>query len=217
MLKIFKVLFVITRRKTHGNLEAHIECQGRKNISSQGEIDFTGKDYGDSLSKLAQQNKIHTSMTDSVSNIIFCKDTGGHYHQIFSDIIDFQPDATVVIDVDNKIIAWNRAMEEMTGVKKEDIIGQESHAGTVPFYGEKRPYLLDLIGISDEELQSKYQYVQRKGKTLFTEVFAPALYDGKGAYVWVTGAPLFDIHGNRIGAIESIRDITDRKTARRET
>jgi len=185
----------------------------KKNTNSQGEIDFTGKDYGDSLSKLAQQNKIHTSMTDSVSNIIFCKDTGGHYHQIFSDIIDFQPDATVVIDVDNKIIAWNRAMEEMTGVKKEDIIGQESHAGTVPFYGEKRPYLLDLIGISDEELQSKYQYVKRKGKTLFTEVFAPALYDGKGAYVWVTGSPLFDIHGKRIGAIESIRDITDRKTA----
>ncbi len=133
--------------------------------------------------------------------------------QRLADIINFLPDATVVVDMDKKIIAWNRAMEDMTGVKKEDMIGQDSHAGTVPFYGERRPYLLDLIDMSDEELQSKYQYVRRRGNTLYAEVFTPALYGGKGAYVWATGAPLLDAHGNHMGAIESIRDITDRKGA----
>ena len=55
-----------------------------------------------------------------------------------NDIIEFLPDATLVIDKDKKVIAWNRAMEEMTGVSKNEMIGQENHACTVPFYGERR-------------------------------------------------------------------------------
>ena len=44
------------------------------------------------------------------------------------DIIDFLPDATFVIDKNRKVIAWNRAIEEMTGVKKQDIIGKGDYA-----------------------------------------------------------------------------------------
>ena len=133
--------------------------------------------------------------------------------QQLKDIIDFQPDATFVIDNNKKVIAWNKAMEEMTGVKKEDIIGQGDYAYTIPFYGERRPHILDLIDISDEELKTRYSYIKRKGHTFYAEIFAPALYEGKGAYVWATGAPLFDAHGTRMGAIESIRDVTDVKRA----
>ena len=128
-------------------------------------------------------------------------------------IIEFLPDATFVIDLEGKVVAWNRAMEEMTGVGKDDMIGQGDHAYTVPFYGERRQQLLDLLDKDDKEIASKYQYVQRKGDTLYAETFAPALHGGKGAYVWATGGPIFDVHGNRTGAIESIRDITERKRA----
>ncbi|MCX6699697.1 MAG: PAS domain S-box protein [Methanomicrobiales archaeon] len=130
-----------------------------------------------------------------------------------ADIIEFLPDATFVIDRGGVVIAWNRAIEEMTGISKGEMIGQGDHAYTVPFYGEQRPQLLELIDLDDEELQSKYQYVTRKGTTLYAEVFTPALYGGRGAYVWATGSPLFDVNGERIGAIESIRDITERVQA----
>ncbi|MCX6674365.1 MAG: PAS domain S-box protein [Methanothrix sp.] len=126
-------------------------------------------------------------------------------------IIEFLPDATFVIDNEKRVIAWNRAMEEMTGVKKENMIGKGDYAYTVPFYGERRGHLLDLIDVDDKDLSSKYQYVKRKGNTLYAEIFTPALNGGKGAHVWATGAPLFDHEGNRIGAIESIRDITEHK------
>ena len=128
-------------------------------------------------------------------------------------IIEFLPDATFVIDLEGKVVAWNRAMEEMTGIRKIDMIGQGDHAYTVPFYGERRQQLLDLLDIDDKEIASKYQYVQRKGDTLYAETFAPALHGGEGAYVWATVGPIFDVHGNRAGAIESIRDITERKRA----
>ena len=130
-------------------------------------------------------------------------------------IIEFLPDATLVIDNEKKVIAWNRAIEDMTGVSKDNMIGKGDYAYTIPFYGERRKQLLDLIDLDDKELASKYKYVQRKGNTLYAETFTPALYGGKGAYVLAAGAPLFDNEGNRIGAIESIRDITEFKKAER--
>src|SRR5208282_1648500 len=81
----------------------------------------------------------------------------------------------------------------------------------VPFYGEPRQGLIDLVYIDTKELASKYIYVRKKMDVLYAESFAPALIHGKGAYIWVTASPLFDNNGNMIGAIESIRDISDRK------
>jgi hypothetical protein len=80
----------------------------------------------------------------------------------------------------------------MTGVNKKDMIGQGDHAYAVPFYGERRRQLLDLLDKDDKEIASNYQYVQRKGNTLYAEVFTPALFGGRGAHVWATGAPIFD-------------------------
>ena len=129
------------------------------------------------------------------------------------DTIEFLPDATFVIDLDKKVIAWNRAIEEMTGVRKEDIIGKGDYAYAVPFYGIGRPILIDLIFLSDKEIETRYDYVKREGNTLFAEVFISSMYGGKGAYLWGTATPLLDSEGNIVGAIESIRDITEWKEA----
>ena len=43
-------------------------------------------------------------------------------HQQLLDIIDFLPDATFVIDHDNKVIAWNQAIESMTGVTAKEML-----------------------------------------------------------------------------------------------
>lgn len=128
-----------------------------------------------------------------------------------NDIIEFLPDATIVIDKEGKVIAWNRAIEEMTGTDKKDVLGKPHRAASVYFYGEERPSLLNLLDTSDEDLKSRYCYVDKKGKTLYAETFVPCIYGGKGATVFATAAPLFDVDGNRVGAIESIRDITESK------
>jgi len=130
-----------------------------------------------------------------------------------NDIIEFLPDATLVIDSDKRVIAWNRAIEEMTGVSKKEMIGKDDLDCAVFFYGYRRPHLLDLIDARDEDLESKYQHFTRKGGILRAETYVPCVYGGKGAYVLCTGAPLFDAHGNRVGAIESIRDVTEQRQA----
>ncbi len=130
-----------------------------------------------------------------------------------ADIIEFLPDATMVIDNDKRVIAWNRALEEMTGVGKEEMIGKHSSEAMIHFYGERRPHLTDLIDTEDEELASKYLGLRKQGNALFAETFAPLVYEGRGAHVLATAAPLFDSHGNRAGSIEAVRDITRRKLA----
>jgi PAS domain S-box-containing protein len=132
-------------------------------------------------------------------------------HQQLHDIIDFLPDATFVIDKDHKVIAWNRAIEEMTGLCKQEMIGVGDYAYSLPFYGVSRPILIDLIGTRNEEIEAKYQYLERKGPAIYGEAHVPNLHDGAGAVLWCKAFPLLDSKGNIVGAIESIRDITERK------
>jgi PAS domain S-box-containing protein len=134
-------------------------------------------------------------------------------HQQLQDIINFLPDATFVIDRQKRVIAWNRAIEEMTGVRQQEIIGKGDYAYAVPFYGERRPIIIDLVMGGENEADKKYDFVERKEKTVYGEVFVPKTYKGRGAYLWGTASPLFDQGGNVIGAIQSIRDISDRKQA----
>ena len=131
--------------------------------------------------------------------------------QLLEGIIDSLPDATFVLDQQKRVIAWNRAVVQMTGVAKEEVLGEGVYAYTVPFYGDRRPHLLDLLDVKDRELETRYQLIQRTGNLLCAEAFAPALYGGKGAHIWATGAPLFDAEGKRVGAIEIIRDISPQK------
>ena len=130
------------------------------------------------------------------------------------DIIEFLPDATFVIDSGKKVIAWNRALEKMTGVSKKEMVGKGDYAYAVPFHGERRPIIIDLVSGQDTETEKRYKYVKRTADgTLYAEIFVPSLYGGKGAYVWGTASPLRDGAGNLYGAIESVRDITERKRA----
>lgn len=132
-------------------------------------------------------------------------------HQQLLDIIEFLPDATFVIDKNKKVISWNLAIEEMTGVAKEDILGHGDYAYSVPFYGSRRPILVDLIFKEDKEAEQMYDLVSSKGNTIFSETFVPQAFEGKGAFLWATASPLFDSEGHIVGAIETIKDISERK------
>jgi len=131
-----------------------------------------------------------------------------------ADIIDFLPDATLAIDRAGKVIAWNQAIEEMTGVKAGYILGKGEYEYALPFYGMRRPILIDLALGSDEEIEKKYDFVSRKGNVLLAEVYATL--KGVPRTLWGKARPLYDINGNVAGAIESIRDISELKQAQED-
>jgi PAS domain S-box-containing protein len=129
--------------------------------------------------------------------------------QMLSSIIDFLPDATFAIDTAGKVISWNKAIETMTGIRKEDILGQGDFCYALPFYGERRRILINLILNFDESFAAaNYHTVQRVGETLFSEAYVPRMRGETEAYLWFTASPLYSKDGVLTGAIESIRDIT---------
>ncbi len=132
-------------------------------------------------------------------------------HRRLAEIIEFLPDATFVIDNEGIVIAWNRAIEEMAGVSKDNMIGKSNYEYAVPLYGKRRHLLIDLVRSPDQQLYKQYSYINREGDTLYGEAYADNLYGGKGAYLWGAASVLYDTSGNPVGAIETIRDITDRK------
>jgi PAS domain S-box-containing protein len=133
-------------------------------------------------------------------------------HKRLDQILDYLPDATLVIDAQGKVIAWNKAIEQMTGVGASDMLGKGNYEYALPFYGERRPILIDLVLQHSEEMEVKYTSVERKDTVMHGEAYVPVLKGGE-VYLSVTAGILRDSKGSIAGAIESIRDITDRKKA----
>ncbi|MEM2124606.1 MAG: response regulator, partial [Methanolinea sp.] len=124
------------------------------------------------------------------------------------DLIEFLPDPTFAIDNAGRVIAWNRAMEEMTGVGKSAILGRGDHEYARAFYGEKRPMLVDLVAGGDPGAARLYPGARRVGEMVEAEVTRPSPGNGGEVYLWVRAAPLYNRNGERVGAIETVRDIT---------
>jgi signal transduction histidine kinase/CheY-like chemotaxis protein len=133
-----------------------------------------------------------------------------------ANIIDFLPDATFVIDKDGRVIAWNRAIEDMTGLKAEQILNRGDYEYALPFYGESRPMLIDMANKPNPALEARYDNIKRQENgTLVGEACIPKLKGGV-AYLLSSASALHDSDGNYSGAIESIRDITERKHVEEE-
>ncbi|MCX5816502.1 MAG: PAS domain S-box protein [Proteobacteria bacterium] len=129
-----------------------------------------------------------------------------------ADIINFLPDATLAIDREGRIITWNKAIEEMTGFPAETMLGKGDYEYAIPFYGTRRPILINFVTTWDQNIEKQYAFIKKEGDTLFTETNVPCVR-GLNRILWAKAGPLYDTHGNVVGAIESIRDITERKQA----
>lgn len=127
-----------------------------------------------------------------------------------ADIIHFLPDATFAIDHTGHVIAWNRAIEEMTGILSRDMLGKGEYEYAIPFYGFRRPSLIDMIDASDETIAHYYSHNYRTEHSLTAET---DLSHPKGTRIstLVEVCRFYNKTGEIIGAIESIRDITELK------
>ncbi|NTW05514.1 MAG: EAL domain-containing protein [Peptococcaceae bacterium] len=132
-------------------------------------------------------------------------------HRRLHEIIEFLPDATFAVDITGKVTFWNQAMEKMSGVSKEKVLGEHHIPCFVCFHGDLNISLVDLIISGDSNAADKYLNVKKEGDTYFTEFYSPAIFNGKGAHIWAKASPLYDNNGNLVGAVESLRDISDRK------
>ena len=127
------------------------------------------------------------------------------------DIVEFLPDATFVIDRDKHVIAWNRAIETLTGVEKASVLGKGDYEYAKCFYGNPRPLLIDYVMEQREDISGLYNNFKECDGVYSGETFVPFLHQGRKGHAMVTASPLVNELGETVGAIESIRDITEQK------
>ncbi len=128
-----------------------------------------------------------------------------------ASIIDLMPDALIIIDRNGRVVAWNKATEALTGVPAADILGKGDYEYALPFYGIRRPILIDLVQLPQEDLEEKYASIKRDGPVLIGEARLPL--GGRGAYLQGRARVLNDENGAYAGAIEIVHDFTERKRA----
>ncbi|MCX6005083.1 MAG: PAS domain S-box protein [Chloroflexi bacterium] len=140
----------------------------------------------------------------------------GYARDMLSKLIDALPVPIFAINRSHQVTQWNTAIEELTGTRREDMLGTGDYWKA--FYSEKRSVMADLItdGASEDDTESNYPGICRKSPLIKgayeAENFFPALKpDGK--WLYFTASPIIGFHNDIVGAAETLSDITDRKNA----
>ncbi len=124
--------------------------------------------------------------------------------------------ATIVIDKNHIVTHWNKACENLTGIKDKEII--DTNKQWKAFYNKKRPILADVIihkrpeQLIETHYKNKYQNSEILEGCFEATDFFPDL-GNNGKWLYFTAAPLYSSNGEIKGAIETLQDVTKQKTA----
>jgi len=153
-------------------------------------------------------------VNQDITELKIAEDALAESDQRLKDIIDFLPDATFTIDTEGRVISWNQAIEQMTGIWAEEILGKGNYEYSLPFYGKRKPMLIDLVNASETEIRTYYTKFKRNGQVITAE--NEVTVRGNPIIIWGKAVPLYDNKGNSVGAIETIRDVTDFREAQKK-
>jgi len=128
------------------------------------------------------------------------------------------PIPAFVIGKDRRVIYWNRALEELSGIAAKKVIGTREHWRA--FYNKKRPCMADLLieGKLDkipEWYAGKYSKSSLIDEAFEATDFFPDLGEN-GKWLRFTAAIIRDSEKNLVGALETLEDITERMRAEEE-
>ena len=132
-----------------------------------------------------------------------------------SDICDFMPDPTLIMEAEGAISLWNKAIAGMTGWEAERIIGRGNHINAVPFYGKRRVTLPDILLHPDPEGEKLYLELRHEDDGIYSVAFCPSL-PGGGVYVSTKTSKIFDLNNRLYGAIHTVRDVTRQREMERD-
>lgn len=133
------------------------------------------------------------------------------------NLIQLSAVAAFVIDAQHKVIYWNKACEELTGVKASEMVGTDNH--WKPFYDHKRPCLADIVIDREFGVVPDYYNIFRESALISDGLHAEGWYTnlgGKDRYITFEAAPIHNCRGDLEAAIETLQDITQREKIEEE-
>jgi PAS domain S-box-containing protein len=131
----------------------------------------------------------------------------------FAKTIDALENPVFAINNAGVVIAWNKAIEQLTGFETKTMLHKGNREYAIPFYGEPRPMLVDYIVMSDNKNKSvKFSGIKQTGNTFIGEMETVKIR-GKPMYLWGKGTALHDENGTLIAAIETITVVEKQEPA----
>jgi PAS domain S-box-containing protein len=121
------------------------------------------------------------------------------------DVLTFIQDPIVIIDHKNTVVAWNAAMEQLTGVQKTGVLGRSDFDHLLPYHEQSRPPLFTFLDEPEISLQRYYPGAYREGSTIVAQVGRLISQEDPSGFFTVRVFPLTDTQGARIGAVQIIR------------
>ena len=138
-----------------------------------------------------------------------------------NDIISTSSAPQFIINQDHKIVYWNRALEELSNITADNILGTNKQWKV--FYNTRRPCMADFIvngrledipkwyGTEDgSKFMLKYQGTSESkglGNSCEAVAFFPRM-GKKGKWLHFTAMAIKDFKGDVIGAVQSFEDVT---------
>jgi len=129
-------------------------------------------------------------------------------------ILQESPIPQFVIGRDHKILYWNHALAAQSGIMAHEVVGTNQQWRA--FYSTRRPCLADLLVDESKDTIPEW-YADKYAKFALIDNayevtdFFPQM--GKaGKWLYFTAGLIKNRKGDIIGAVESLEDITDRKT-----
>jgi PAS domain S-box-containing protein len=129
----------------------------------------------------------------------------------FAAVLDGSPIATFMIDLERRVVLWNRACEVMTSMAREQVLGKPLDL-TPLFHGRDLPVLSALLlEFSDEEILADYggrQNLRFNPELGTLETSTYILTEGRRRILRASAARILDAQGNIIGIVQSAQDVT---------
>lgn len=195
-----------------GQLPA-LECEAMTANGSLRYLEITGRALESPSGRLALLTCLDLSDMRYVQNSLL--DMG----RVMYQILENNPVPIFVIDAEHRVTHWNAACAQLTGITAIDMVG--CNEPWRPFYKEARPLLIDLIvdGRTAEASELLDGREVKPSPLLANAVESEdyfAHFGEHGRWVFATAAPLVDMQGKVVGAIETLLDVTGRRVAEEE-
>lgn len=146
---------------------------------------------------------------------VWAREVFSNGQQSLQSIIGSSPIPAFIIGKDHLIIYWNKALEELSGIKAKEVIGTNQQWRA--FYSTPRPCMADLlVDKYQKKIPQWYpgKFIKSKLITGAYEAtdFFPEL-GKRGRWLRFTAAVIRNAKGSVIGAVETLEDITQAKRA----
>lgn len=125
--------------------------------------------------------------------------------QVLRQILDTAPVPTFVIDAQQRVTHWNAACARLTGLQAWEVLGRTEAVDRFTAGGQPAPArrLVEQAAAQGEAPDSR--------QAVESEDWFPQF--GAGRWLHVCAAPLRDTEGCVVGAIQTLQDVTARRSA----